>query len=224
MSYPIDGNFDGGRCPSTHPVHFLTLFYEVTYRTDQFQWWSDEQPFVFSNGDSTGYSYHGDFINGWDVEKLAEAIAKCPDGSHACDPNGGVFTFNTPTDRQACKIPSRVLEPINGVLDQLPGCNPVSLQPVEVQSCPRNPALKSAADAGITDLTTTKGWKYLGCGVDDPIAWGSRALTGAQQNFSPMTIEKCINACSGAGFTYAGLEYSSEYVNFQTNPKTSIRY
>jgi hypothetical protein len=210
MSYPKDGNYDGGRCPSTHPVHFLTLFFEVTYRTDQFKWWSDKQPFVLSNGDPTGYSYHGDFISGWDVDKLAEAIAKCPDGSHACDPNGGVFTFFTPNERQACKLPSRVPETVSGVLDQLPGCNPVTLQPMEMASCPRNPTLKSAADAGITDLTTSKGWKYLGCGVDDPIAWGSHALTGAQQNIAAMTIGKCIDACSAAGFVYAGLEYSSE--------------
>lgn len=210
MSYPKDGNYDSGRCPSTHPVHFLTLFFEVTYRTDQFKWWSDKQPFVLANGDPTGYSYHGDFISGWDADKLAEAIDKCPDGSHACDPNGGVFTFFTPNERQACKLLSRVPETVSGVLEQLPGCNPVTLEPTEMSSCSRNPVLRNVADAGITDLTMTKGWKYLGCGTDDPIAWGSHALTGAQKNAASMTIDKCIDACSSAGFTFAGLEYSSE--------------
>jgi hypothetical protein len=62
VSYPKDGNYDGGRCPDTHPKHFLTLFYEVTYRTDMFEWYSDKQPFVLSNGDPTGYGYHGDFV------------------------------------------------------------------------------------------------------------------------------------------------------------------
>jgi hypothetical protein len=63
--------------------------------------------------------------------------------------------------------------------------------------------------SGVADVTS-KGWKYMGCGVDDPQAWGQRALTGAQQNIKPMTIEKCVDACAGAGFTFAGLEYSSE--------------
>jgi hypothetical protein len=191
-------------------VHLLTLFYEVTYRTDQFEWYSKEQPFVLSNGDPTGYSYHGYFGNGWDVDKLTEAIEKCPDGTTACDPNGGVFTFNTPDDRQACKLPTRVPEQVSGLLEQLPGCNSVSLQPVMIESCPRNPALIRTANTGVTDLTSAKGWKYLGCGVDDPIAWGVRALTGAQQHFNAMTIEKCVDGCSAAGYAYAGLEYASE--------------
>lgn len=65
VSYPKDGNFDGGRCPDTHPVHLMTLFFEVTYRTDMFadMWYGNEQPFVLSNGDPTGYSFHGDFVS-----------------------------------------------------------------------------------------------------------------------------------------------------------------
>jgi hypothetical protein len=63
LSYPKDGNYDGGRCPDTHPKHFLTLFYEVTYRTDLFDWYNSTQPFVFSNGDPTGFGFHGDFVS-----------------------------------------------------------------------------------------------------------------------------------------------------------------
>ena len=64
VSYPKDGNYDGGRCPSTHPVHLVTLFYEVYYDTKGFKnmWYGDKQPFVFANGDATGYGYHGDFV------------------------------------------------------------------------------------------------------------------------------------------------------------------
>lgn len=62
--YPKDGNYDGGRCPSSHPVHFVTLFFEVYYDTRGFKnmWYGDRQPFVFANGDGTGYGYHGDFV------------------------------------------------------------------------------------------------------------------------------------------------------------------
>ena len=63
--YPKDGNYDGGRCPESHPVHFVTLFYEVYYDTKTFKdkWYGDKQPFVFANGDATGYGYHGDFVS-----------------------------------------------------------------------------------------------------------------------------------------------------------------
>ena len=63
VAYPASGSYDSGPCPSSHPVHLLTLFYEVTYRTDQFEWYGNEQPFVFSNGDQTGYAFHGDFVS-----------------------------------------------------------------------------------------------------------------------------------------------------------------
>ncbi|KAF2427828.1 WSC-domain-containing protein [Tothia fuscella] len=211
VSYPKDGNYDGGRCPDTHPKHLLTLFYEVTYRTDMFEWYSDKQPFVFSNGDPTGFGYHGDFINGWDIPKFAEAIAKCPDGSRACDPGGGVFDFNTPGERQACKLPQRVVERVSGVLDELPGCNEVSMNPVTTNSCNRNPSRILSLDdvSGVADVTA-KDWKYIGCGVDDLQAWGQRALVGGQKSINPLTVEKCVDACSTAGFTFAGMEYASE--------------
>jgi len=65
VSYPVDGNYDGGRCPKSHPVHLVTLFYEVYYDTKSFKdkWYGDGQPFVFANGDTTGYGYHGDFVS-----------------------------------------------------------------------------------------------------------------------------------------------------------------
>lgn len=50
MAYPSD--LDNGVCPPSHPRRFITLFYEVTWSVDAFKdmWYSDKQPFVFSNG------------------------------------------------------------------------------------------------------------------------------------------------------------------------------
>lgn len=65
MSYP-DSNFpDSGACPPTHPVHMISLFYEVIYQTNIFanQWYGSGQPFVFAQGDPTGYGFHGDFVS-----------------------------------------------------------------------------------------------------------------------------------------------------------------
>lgn len=63
VSYPL-GVIEGGQCPTTHPIRLMTMTYKVTYRTDAFQdmWPGDKNPFVFANGDATGYGFHADFV------------------------------------------------------------------------------------------------------------------------------------------------------------------
>jgi hypothetical protein len=65
MSYPSTGAYNSGGCPSTHPVQLISLFYEVLYDTNQFanSWYGSSHPFVFANGDPTGYGFHGDFVS-----------------------------------------------------------------------------------------------------------------------------------------------------------------
>lgn len=46
----------------------------VAYRS---QAHNPEQPFVLAMGDPTGYGYHGDFLNGWDVPILQKAMETC---------------------------------------------------------------------------------------------------------------------------------------------------
>ena len=66
VSYPETGTFEtSGKCPSTHPVKLPQLMFEVIWDTaafnDKAEWPADgSQPFVFSQGDSTGYGQHGD--------------------------------------------------------------------------------------------------------------------------------------------------------------------
>ncbi|KAK3949195.1 hypothetical protein QBC32DRAFT_41380 [Pseudoneurospora amorphoporcata] len=84
--YPSRG--DTGPCPSTHPVRIPALLYEMTWAVDAFNHLRTpgpgDQPFVFSNGDKTGYGYHADFFNGWDVELLQKALE-----DESCGNNGG---------------------------------------------------------------------------------------------------------------------------------------
>lgn len=67
MSYP--SVYNAGVCPPEFPKRFISLFYEVIWNVDSFSdmWYGNEQPFVFAQGDPTGYGSHGDFVNGWDV-------------------------------------------------------------------------------------------------------------------------------------------------------------
>ena len=56
MHYPI-GQHDSGSCPESHPVHLISIFFEVIYSIDQFskRWHGQGHPFVFAQGDRTGY-------------------------------------------------------------------------------------------------------------------------------------------------------------------------
>ncbi|OTA91957.1 hypothetical protein M434DRAFT_32229 [Hypoxylon sp. CO27-5] len=75
MAYPsLVGN---GDCPETHPQRLVTLFYETIWDTNAEQFRGRPGQFVVANGDPTGYGYHADFMSGWDVPFLQEAINTC---------------------------------------------------------------------------------------------------------------------------------------------------
>ncbi|KAK1654806.1 WSC domain-containing protein [Colletotrichum phormii] len=209
MAYP--DRLDNGKCPTTHPKRFVTLFYEVTFSVNDFKdkWYGDKQPFVLSNGDPTGYGLHGDFINGWDVNVLQAAITQCTD-------NGGsiekcpVFQFFDDETRRNCQVPVKVDEQVQGQFDKLPGCNSVQRGPgnaVAESGCGAATQI-SAPKYGYKDVTSTLKYKYLGCGRDP--AGQTRTLQGAKTSSDSMMADTCIKYCDGKGFQYAGLEYAKE--------------
>ncbi|KAF2470030.1 WSC-domain-containing protein [Lindgomyces ingoldianus] len=209
MSYPAGGQYNSGPCPPEFPKHMISIFFEVLYDTNKFvnEWNGNQHPFVFSNGDPTGYGFHGDFVNGWDVPVLQKAVDTCLDDSGSVAKCGAVTMF-TASECNACKLPTVVNEQVDGMMDKLPGCNPVTTGPgraAPVANCPTTPL--SAPSTNFVDLTTSKKWEYTGCGTDNI---GSRTFTGKSTSSDDMTVEKCVDFCSGAGFSYAGLEYGRE--------------
>lgn len=62
-------------CPSGFHTRLPSLYYETIWNTAIFE--GIDSRFVLSNGDQTGLGYHGDFLNGWDIEVLQEAIKLC---------------------------------------------------------------------------------------------------------------------------------------------------
>ncbi|KAF5875032.1 putative wsc domain protein [Botrytis fragariae] len=195
MAYP--SLQDSGNCPSTHPKRFVSIFYEILWNTPDFadKWYGNSQPFVWSMGDPTGYGFHGDFVNGWDVPTLQRAVNECTDESGVIE-KCPVFQLTTNEVANGCRVPPSVHEQISGVLPKLPGCN-------EVQNGPGNASPQSGCGATTTigtpmwpytDVTKSKSFAYMGCGFDTP----------------GMTIEKCIDYCNSKGFSIAGLEYSTQ--------------
>lgn len=211
MSYPVGGSYDSGRCPDTHPVHLVSIFFEVNYNTGDFDdlWYGSGQPFVFAQGDPTGYGFHGDFINGWDVDVLQEAIDTCTNDSGLLS-DCPVFDFFTTQESQQCIVPPQIDEAVTGILDALPGCNPVQSGPelATPGTCSVNANIKIGAyQQYYKDVTSTLNWQYVGCGSDST---SGRTLNSASTSSGSMTVESCINFCQGKGYSYAGLEYASQ--------------
>lgn len=126
MAYP-DG-LDGGNCPATHPKRIISLFYERYFSVGRFAAdWLDQfgrparaQPYYFSTGDNTGYSLHGDFLDGWNTTIIDLATQNCVGAGYVCP----YFTYNDPEENQAClsEYPPFSNEVTTGILPgNLPG-------------------------------------------------------------------------------------------------------
>ena len=77
MAYPIQ-NFNSGDCPDTHPVHLVSLFFEMFVNVNNFPYAPGR--WVYSFGDNVGLGLHGDFQDGWtDKSILQTAIDECAD-------------------------------------------------------------------------------------------------------------------------------------------------
>jgi len=122
VAFATSGNCTDPAYPVTLPqiqieVHWdTTEFYSLAKRA-----LNPKQPFVFSNGDVTGYGFYAAFLNGWETGVLKRAIDECTCGMYGdvkCCADAGIFTIDTTSQ---CRITSHVKERVQGTLDRLPG-------------------------------------------------------------------------------------------------------
>ncbi|CAA7261988.1 unnamed protein product [Cyclocybe aegerita] len=143
-SGPDNGTCSDPRFPKTLPRIFLEVYwYTQAFDESRRHAKVPSQPFVFSNGDPIGYSYHADFINGWDVGVLEGAVNECncnPYGDPSCCIAKGIFSMN---QFNRSYISNIVDELTLGSLDALPGNNPVQAHCYETFVDPVTPALLS---------------------------------------------------------------------------------
>ncbi|KAF2179811.1 hypothetical protein K469DRAFT_296481 [Zopfia rhizophila CBS 207.26] len=99
LAYPDLVN--DGVCPEGFKTRVPSLFFETIWNTAAFKGVPGQ--FVWANGDPSGYGYHGDFITGWDVDFLQEAVKTCtnPSGNIADCP---IFDLQTEAEGAKCKF------------------------------------------------------------------------------------------------------------------------
>lgn len=129
----------GRKCPDTHPIRYPQIFLENFYRLEPWQkdQWNRTGPSVIlANGDTTGATFHGDFVNGWEPEVLQRAINECRtagDDLDKCKAFDGQLqdpwnkTTGAPADMYDCRLQSQIPAEDVGFyrpLEHLPGCNP----------------------------------------------------------------------------------------------------
>ncbi|KAI9847201.1 MAG: hypothetical protein M1837_003065 [Sclerophora amabilis] len=121
---------DNGQCPPTHPVPLVHLFYEVLYSVNQIKKENGGR-FVFAQGDTTGYGFHGDFLNGWDNDTLTKATRECANtNSPAVEDCAALKVTNDKKAGQNCPPrPPIIQEQTTGRLPRLPGCITVTSGP-----------------------------------------------------------------------------------------------
>ena len=133
-----------GKCPDDYPVRLPALFYETIYQTNLFA--GIDGQFAFSNGDPTGYGYHGDFMCAWDDGVLQAAIddpaCNIPENESGNQENCPVFKLQEVDAGTQCKmeIPEALQNEKINLIDHLPGN-------VQIQAGPGSATLPSVPGA-----------------------------------------------------------------------------
>ena len=131
-----------GTCPEGFPTRLPGLFYETIWNTAEFTGVDGE--FVFSNGDPTGYGYHGDFIMGWEEDFLQSAVDTCTNPSGRIQ-DCPLFTIQDDLTSQACQIKKGLLSTLLAADDLL---GPIASLPGGVKLTPGPEYVVKGAPAG----------------------------------------------------------------------------
>ncbi|RMZ78930.1 hypothetical protein DV737_g3726, partial [Chaetothyriales sp. CBS 132003] len=190
VAYPTV-TYQAGACPSSHPVHLVTLLVEFIWDTHKFadQWPNaDENPFVWSTGDPTGFGLHADYIMGWDYDVLSAAVEECDDDFGVlanCAAFDGMLppTNETYANPGTCTAKDYVNEVVSGTLASLPGCNPVDATGSESTDCDGDASLNGTwtgeSSSGASSTATAAG---TGSGVASAVAVSTDTPAGSYGN------------------------------------------
>jgi hypothetical protein len=175
MAYPSGVSGVGiENCPTTHrAARFPTIFIEFWYDVNSFKGKYDANsvPWVLSNGDPTGYSFHSDFLNGWEKGVLEKAIAQtggcyCGCGCSQTDMEQcfGATNVNKNEDTefvQCSDAGTSSASEAAAFVEALPGCNPLQYGPADATpasgpGCTATAATVAGGDKSSSSASVTK--------------------------------------------------------------------
>lgn len=158
VAYP-DGVMTGS-CPPEFPIRLPGLMFETIWDTGAFAGMAGE--FVWSNGDATGFGYHGDFITGWDSSVLQAAVDTCTNMSGRIE-DCPIFDIQPRATSEQCFVESGAFAKNGqyaGPLKELPGSSPYSKGPEDAKAMVKpveiKPAEKAASPAAVAKVAEAK--------------------------------------------------------------------
>lgn len=235
MAYPLQ-DYNTGDCPDTHPVHLISLFYEMIVRVDLFPYVPGS--WVYSFGDTTGLGLHADFQDGWEDKSLLQnAIDQCVEVNGDVTGTLAYPSQSNPTLRSQQNNSLKLMivrhilacAPLNAAINNAAAaaCKPEMSIPNEnvgfTSALTKLPGCnllwsgtgpKPVCDPNPptpsfapTRSTLPSGWTELGCIVEGTTG---RAFTSASTTDPAMTKTLCANYCGNLNFPFAGVEYGDE--------------
>jgi len=121
VSYRVGGHWEGGECPSSHPVMMPTVFVEAHYETQHIYQPGDQ--LVYSMIDYVGHGFHADFLNGWQpgiMDQLIEYCTYTANQENFCNADNIAGRYGGPD--ASCVWHGESSGDFDGVYDELPPC------------------------------------------------------------------------------------------------------
>ncbi len=182
--------------------------------------------YVFANGDEKGPTIHGDFLNGWDSEKLTKVIAQCSALGHGNTNLCPVLKVSN-VQAETCTLEGEVPDEDVGLTDKitvLPGCNALGggpipgctaatsfIQPKTLAHLHQHEGLPLVTPTTFTStlpsyLPFVASFRYQGCIVDTT----PRVLNNTFISDAKLTPDQCALEC--VNFKYFGMENGLFYL------------
>lgn len=140
-----------GDCPSGFSTRYPSMFFETIFQTNDFK--GQDGEFVLATGDTTGYSNHGDFMEGWESGVLSSAIKTCTNLSGEVQ-DCPIFDLVSDSDMQQCQIaqmPSIIAhETCDAKISKLYGDNPITSGPQPFYGSDESTSDKSSDSEGVS--------------------------------------------------------------------------
>lgn len=120
MAYPgPDGFWEAGACPPSHPKRLPTLFFEAIFKTYDVPLEVGDS-LVYSFGDTTGYGFHGDFLNGWKKGVMQSLLDYCVNNDDGRATMCGIDKGTWEWDQCTWEGPYGQDDQYKGILDEIP--------------------------------------------------------------------------------------------------------